>query len=327
MHQEKRKFTECNKAELQAILKEMGEPGFRAEQIWHWVYTQGVSDFLAMTNIGKATRARLDDYFTLARANVSKNLTAFDGTRKWLLNFGPNQEIETVYIPETDRGTLCVSSQIGCTLSCKFCHTGTQRLVRNLTAGEIIDQVLLAKDMLTDWPASIPGRKLSNIVLMGMGEPLYNYENVAKAMLTMHAVTDELRDVLVPLNKKYPLSELLAACRNYPAASNAQRITFEYVMLKDVNDSLADAKALVKLIAGIPAKVNLIPFNPWPGTSYECSTPATIKAFSEVVLNAGYASPVRTPRGEDILAACGQLRSESVKKRKSELLAEAEAAA
>ena len=366
MHQEKRKFTECNKAELQAILKEMGEPGFRAEQIWHWVYTQGVSDFLAMTNIGKATRARLDDYFTLARANVSKNLTAFDGTRKWLLNFGPNQEIETVYIPETDRGTLCVSSQIGCTLSCKFCHTGTQRLVRNLTAGEIIDQVLLAKDMLTDWPASIPGRKLSNIVLMGMGEPLYNYENVAKAMLTimdgtgiglsrrritlstsgvvpmiercgselgvnlaisLHAVTDELRDVLVPLNKKYPLSELLAACRNYPAASNAQRITFEYVMLKDVNDSLADAKALVKLIAGIPAKVNLIPFNPWPGTSYECSTPATIKAFSEVVLNAGYASPVRTPRGEDILAACGQLRSESVKKRKSELLAEAEAAA
>jgi 23S rRNA (adenine2503-C2)-methyltransferase len=289
----------------------------------------------------------------------SRALLSEDGTRKWLLRFGDGQEAECVHIPEEDRGTLCVSSQVGCTLTCKFCHTGTQRLVRNLDTAEIVGQIMVARDTLGEWPSPKDDRQLTNIVLMGMGEPLYNYENVAKAVkiamdgeglsvskrkitlstagvvpmmarcgeelgvnlaISLHAVTDELRDVLVPLNKKYPIAELLAACRAYPGATNARRITFEYVMLKGVNDSPAEARALVTLLEGIPAKVNLIPFNSWPGAPFECSSDEAIAAFGDIVNEAGYPSPVRTPRGRDILAACGQLKSESIKLKKSERL-------
>ena len=281
---------------------------------------------------------------------------SIDGTRKWLLGFADGQEAETVHIPEEDRGTLCVSSQIGCTLTCRFCHTGTQRLVRNLSAAEILGQIMLARDALQEWPSPPDGRLISNIVMMGMGEPLYNYDNVAKALrivmdgegisiskrkitlstagvvpmirragaelgvnlaISLHAVTDELRDRIVPINKKYPIAELMDACRSYPGLSNARRITFEYVMLKGVNDSPADARALIKLIEGVPAKVNLIPFNAWPGAPFECSSNAAIAAFSDIVFEAGYASPVRTPRGRDIMAACGQLKSESIRQRKT----------
>jgi 23S rRNA (adenine2503-C2)-methyltransferase len=279
-----------------------------------------------------------------------------DGTRKWLLRFADGQEVESVHIPEEDRGTLCVSSQVGCTLTCRFCHTGTQRLVRNLSAAEIVGQVMTARDQLGEWPSPKDGRLLSNIVMMGMGEPLYNYENVAQALkivmdgegiaiskrritlstagvvpmiercgrdlnvnlaVSLHAVNDELRDRIVPINRKYPIAMLLDACRNYPGLSNARRITFEYVMLKDVNDSPAEARELVRLLRGIPAKVNLIPFNPWPGAPFECSTDAAIQRFSDIVFDAGYASPVRTPRGQDIMAACGQLKSASVKTRRA----------
>jgi 23S rRNA (adenine2503-C2)-methyltransferase len=282
---------------------------------------------------------------------------SIDGTRKWLLGFADGQEAETVHIPEEDRGTLCVSSQIGCTLTCRFCHTGTQRLVRNLSAAEILGQIMLARDSLQEWPSPPDGRLISNIVMMGMGEPLYNYDNVAKALrivmdgegisiskrkitlstagvvpmirragaelgvnlaISLHAVTDELRDRIVPINRKYPIAELMAACRAYPGLSNARRITFEYVMLKEVNDSPADARALVHLLAGVPAKVNLIPFNPWPGAPFECASNAAIARFSQIVFDAGYASPVRTPRGQDIMAACGQLKSESIKARRGE---------
>jgi 23S rRNA (adenine2503-C2)-methyltransferase len=315
-----------------------------------------VSDFAAMSNISSTLRATLSEHFTLGRPVITKDLHSIDGTRKWLLRFADGQEVETVYIPEADRGTLCVSSQVGCTLTCKFCHTGTQKLVRNLSAAEIVLQVMLAKDALEDWPSTNEFRRVTNIVMMGMGEPLYNYDNVAQALkilmddegialskrritlstsgvvpeiircgeelgvnlaISLHAVKDELRDEIVPLNKKYPIAELLEACRSYPAANNARRITFEYVMLKDVNDSVADAHALVKLIKGIPAKVNLIPFNPWPGAPYERSTQQAINAFANIVNDAGYASPVRTPRGQDILAACGQLKSASVPVSKS----------
>jgi 23S rRNA (adenine2503-C2)-methyltransferase len=295
----------------------------------------------------------------VARPAVSRALASVDGTQKWLLRFADGQEVESVHIPEEDRGTLCVSSQVGCTLTCKFCHTGTQRLVRNLEASEIVGQVMLARDALGEWPSPAEDRQITNIVMMGMGEPLYNFENVAKALkivmdheglsisrrkitlstagvvpmirrcgaelavnlaISLHAVSDELRDVLVPLNKKYPIAELLDACRTYPGSSNARRITFEYVMLKGVNDTPAEARELVRLLAGIPAKVNLIPFNPWPGAPFECSSDPAIAAFADIVNAAGYSSPVRTPRGRDILAACGQLKSDSVKLRKSELL-------
>jgi 23S rRNA (adenine2503-C2)-methyltransferase len=304
----------------------------------------------------------LAERFEVARPGISVDRQSVDGTRKWLLKFADGQEAESVHIPEEDRGTLCVSSQVGCTLTCKFCHTGTQRLVRNLSAAEIVGQVMNARDHLGEWPSPQDGRLLSNIVMMGMGEPLYNYDNVAKALkivmdhegisiskrkitlstagvvpmigkageelgvnlaISLHAVTDELRDKIVPINKKYPIAELMQACRDYPTLNNARRITFEYVMLKDVNDSPADAKALVKLIKGIPAKVNLIPFNPWPGAPFERSTPEAIKRFSDIVFEAGYSSPVRTPRGEDIMAACGQLKSESVRERKSARAAQA----
>jgi 23S rRNA (adenine2503-C2)-methyltransferase len=339
----------------------------RVQQLWHWIYVRGVRDFDAMTSVSKELRAALAQRFTLERPEVVAEQVSADGTRKWLLRLpGENNErpheVECVYIPETDRGTLCLSSQVGCTLNCAFCHTGTQRLVRNLTAAEIVGQVMVARDRLGDFLGAqrlkAPGlptegeRAVSNIVMMGMGEPLYNVEAVRDAIgvisdgdglsiskrritlstsgvvpmiaragaeigcmlaISLHAVRDDLRNELVPLNRKYPIAELLEACRNYPGLSNARRITFEYVMLKGVNDSIADAKALVRLLKGIPAKINLIPFNPWPGTKYECSDWEQIEKFSEVVFNAGYASPVRTPRGRDILAACGQLKSATEK--------------
>jgi 23S rRNA (adenine2503-C2)-methyltransferase len=360
---------------LAAALGSIGVPErqqrMRVQQIWHWLYVRGVQDFDAMTTLSKDLRAALSQSFTLARPEVAAEQISVDGTRKWLLRLpgeidGRPHEVECVYIPETDRGTLCISSQVGCTLNCTFCHTGTQRLVRNLTAGEIAGQVVLARDALNDWQraASPDGdnekRLVSNVVMMGMGEPLYNFEavrdglavvadgdglsiskrritlstsgvvpNIVRAgaeigsmlAISLHAVTDELRDQLVPLNRKYPLRELLDACRHYPGVSNARRITFEYVMLKGINDSLADARALIRLIKGIPAKINLIPFNPWPGTTYECSDWAQIEKFSEVVFDAGYASPVRTPRGRDILAACGQLKSATEKLSARERLA------
>jgi 23S rRNA (adenine2503-C2)-methyltransferase len=333
----------------------------RVQQLWHWIYVRGAQGFDEMTSISKELRAELDRHFTVARPEVVAEQVSSDGTRKWLLRLPSGDdlqkahEVECVYIPETDRGTLCVSSQVGCTLNCSFCHTGTQRLVRNLTAGEIVGQVMVARDRLGDWvDRETPNgsRLVTNVVMMGMGEPLYNFDAVRDALLivadgdgigisrrritlstsgvvpnivrtgaeigvmlaiSLHAVRDELRNELVPLNRKYPIEQLLQACRDYPGASNAKRITFEYVMLKDVNDSLDDARLLVKLLKGIPAKINLIPFNPWPGTAYECSDWEQIEKFSETIFNAGYSSPVRTPRGRDILAACGQLKSETEK--------------
>jgi 23S rRNA (adenine2503-C2)-methyltransferase len=333
----------------------------RTQQLWHWIYVRGVQTFDEMTTISKEMRAQLAEHFTVARPEVVAEQISNDGTRKWLLRLPSGDsvekahEVECVYIPETDRGTLCVSSQVGCTLNCSFCHTGTQRLVRNLTAGEIVGQIMVARDRLNDWAdRETPNgsRLVTNVVMMGMGEPLYNFDAVRDALLivadgdgigisrrritlstsgvvpniartgaeigvmlaiSLHAVRDELRNELVPLNRKYPIAELLQACRDYPGSSNAKRITFEYVMLKGVNDSLDDAKLLVKMLKGIHAKINLIPFNPWPGTRYECSDWDQIEKFSEYIFNAGYSSPVRTPRGRDILAACGQLKSETEK--------------
>jgi 23S rRNA (adenine2503-C2)-methyltransferase len=344
--------------ELAAEMTAIGAEPFRARQLWHWIYNRGVTDIAAMTTLSKTFRAELAERYVVGRPAAAQALTSVDGTRKWLIRFADGQEVECVHIPEEDRGTLCVSSQVGCTLTCTFCHTGTQRLVRNLTAPEIVGQVMLARDALGEWPSPQDDRQLTNIVLMGMGEPLYNYDNVATALkivmdheglslsrrkitlstsgvvpmirrcgeelavnlaISLHAVNDELRDVLVPINRKYPLAELLQACRTYPGSSNARRITFEYVMLKGINDSPAEATELVQLLDGIPAKVNLIPFNPWPGAPYQRSTDAAIKIFGDIVNAAGYASPVRAPRGEDIMAACGQLISASVKRRKSEL--------
>ncbi|HZC18047.1 MAG TPA: 23S rRNA (adenine(2503)-C(2))-methyltransferase RlmN [Caulobacteraceae bacterium] len=330
----------------------------RAGQIWRWIHNNGVTDFDAMTNIDKATRARLAEAFDLARPEIAARQVSSDGTRKWLIRFAPGVEAECVYIPDVGRaGALCVSSQVGCTLNCRFCHTGTQALVRNLTAAEIVAQVQIARDDLGEWPSDRADRRLSNIVFMGMGEPLYNLDHVAEAIdivsdneglgisrrritvstsgvvpeleplgsrtqamlaISLHATNDALRDELVPLNRRYPLAELMAAIRAYPGLSNARRVTFEYVMLKGVNDTPAEARALVRLLAGIPAKINLIPFNPWPGTAYECSDWATIETFAAILNRAGYASPIRTPRGRDILAACGQLRTESLKARASD---------
>jgi 23S rRNA (adenine2503-C2)-methyltransferase len=351
-----------DRAELEAEIVALGEPAFRARQLWHWIYHRGVTDFAAMTSLAKSFRENLAARYVVARPEVTVARQSIDGTRKWLLRFADGQEIETVHIPEEDRGTLCVSSQVGCTLTCKFCHTGTQKLVRNLSAAEIVGQVMMARDALGEWPSPQDERLLSNIVMMGMGEPLYNWDNVSKALkivmdhegisiskrritlstagvvpmieacgrelgvnlaISLHAVTDELRDRIVPINKKYPIAELMRACRDYPGLSNARRITFEYVMLKDVNDSPADARALVALLEDVPAKVNLIPFNPWPGAPFECSSKRAIEAFSQIVFDAGYASPVRTPRGQDIMAACGQLKSESVRLRKSQQIAAA----
>jgi 23S rRNA (adenine2503-C2)-methyltransferase len=348
-----------DRTELAAEMAAFGAEPFRARQLWHWIYHRGATSFDEMTSLSKAFRATLGERYAVARPAVSRSLASVDGTQKWLLRFADGQEVESVHIPEEDRGTLCVSSQVGCTLTCKFCHTGTQRLVRNLEATEIVGQVMIARDALGEWPSPTEDRQITNIVMMGMGEPLYNFESVAKALkivmdheglsisrrkitlstagvvpmirrcgaelgvnlaISLHAVRDELRDVLVPLNKKYPIAELLDACRTYPGSSNARRITFEYVMLKGVNDTPVEARELVRLLAGIPAKVNLIPFNPWPGAPFECSSDEAIAAFADIVNAAGYSSPVRTPRGRDILAACGQLKSESVKLRKSEVL-------
>ena len=352
-----RNLVGLGRAELAAEMAAFGAEPFRVRQLWHWIYHRGAADFAQMTSLSKAFRECLAEHYELRRPAAAQSLVSADGTRKWLLRFEDGQEVETVHIPEEDRGTLCVSAQVGCTLNCSFCHTGTQRLVRNLDAAEIVGQVMLARDALGEWPSPREDRQLTNIVLMGMGEPLYNYENVAAAVkiildpeglsisrrkitlstagvvpvirrcgeelgvnlaVSLHAVRDDIRDRLVPLNRKYPIAQLLDACRAYPGASNARRITFEYVMLKGVNDSPAEARELVRLLAGIPAKVNLIPFNPWPGAPYECSTEAAIAAFSDIVFAAGYSAPVRTPRGRDILAACGQLKSASVKLRRSE---------
>jgi 23S rRNA (adenine2503-C2)-methyltransferase len=356
---------------LRAIETPEREIRMRVAQLWHWIYFQGAQNFDVMLNVSKVMRQKLAEHYSLARPTVVEEQISVDGTRKWLIRMAPvdkfdkGAQVECVYIPESDRGTLCVSSQVGCTLNCTFCHTGTQKLVRNLTTQEIVAQLVVAREKLGDFPGLTPpdnglipsgegARAVSNIVFMGMGEPLFNFENVRDAVeifsdgdglslskrritvstsgvvpeierlgaeagaalaISLHAVRDELRDTLVPLNKKYPLAALLQACRDYPGVSNARRITFEYVMLKGVNDSPAEARELVRLLKGVPAKINLIPFNPWPGAPYECSDWATIEKFSDIVFNAGYASPVRTPRGRDILAACGQLKSETEKLR------------
>ena len=365
---EKPSLVGMTRSELAAALGRAGIPArqvnMRLGQLWHWIYVRGATDFAAMTNVSKELRADLAAHFRITRPEIVTEQVSEDGTRKWLLRFPPRGagrpvEVETVYIPEEGRGTLCLSSQVGCTLSCTFCHTGTQTMVRNLTAEEIVGQILLARDRLGDYPkheptegAAVPstGRLVSNVVMMGMGEPLYNFDHVRDALLiaadgdgiglsrrritlstsgvvpmirkageeigvmlaiSLHAVRDDLRDELVPINRKYPIADLLDACRAYPGLSNARRITFEYVMLKGVNDSPADARELVRLLAGIPAKINLIPFNPWPVSGYACSDWSVIETFADIVNRAGYASPIRTPRGRDILAACGQLKSES----------------
>jgi 23S rRNA (adenine2503-C2)-methyltransferase len=363
------------RAGLAEALRAMDTPEreirMRVAQLWHWIYFQGAENFDVMLNVSKVMRQKLAEHYSLARPEVVEEQISIDGTRKWLIRMAPvdrfdkGAEVECVYIPESDRGTLCVSSQVGCTLNCTFCHTGTQKLVRNLTTQEIVAQLIVARERLGDFPGLTPpdnglipsgegARAVSNIVFMGMGEPLYNFENVRDAVeilsdgdglslskrritvstsgvvpeierlgaeagaalaISLHAVRDELRNTLVPLNKKYPIAQLMQACRDYPGVSNARRITFEYVMLKGVNDSSAEARELVRLLKGVPAKINLIPFNPWPGAPYECSDWETIEKFSDIVFNAGYASPVRTPRGRDILAACGQLKSETEKLR------------
>ena len=353
----RRSLIGLSREELAAELATIGLPAFRARQIWHWLYHRGSTDFAEMTTLAKPVREQLVEAYRLDRPAQSRALDSADGTKKWLLAFPDGNEVETVYIPEEDRGAVCVSSQVGCTLTCRFCHTGTQNLVRNLTAGEIVSQVMVARDSLGEWPSPADGgRLISNIVLMGMGEPLFNYDNVSTALriimdgegiaiskrritlstagvvpmirklgeehgvnlaISLHATNDEIRDAIMPINKKYPLEELFAALRDYPA-NNARRITFEYVMLKGVNDSLADAKALVKLVEGVPAKFNLIPFNPWPGSSFETSEPETVTKFSDYLFQQGYSAPIRTPRGRDILAACGQLKSESLKLRRSQ---------
>jgi 23S rRNA (adenine2503-C2)-methyltransferase len=357
-----------NEPEMAALFADLGLEKFRVKQVWSWIYFHGKTDFADMTTLAKAAREKLAEHCTVARPTISQDQKSEDGTRKWLVKMTDGQEVECVHIPEVDRGALCVSSQVGCTLTCRFCHTGTQKLVRNLEPAEIIGQVMLARDALNEWPAFAPikgasegkpgksavhiDRKLSNIVMMGMGEPLYNFENVSKALriimngdgiaigkrkitlstagvvpmiercgaeldvnlaVSLHAVTDELRDQIVPINRKYPIKQLLDACRNYPGVSNARRITFEYVMLKGVNDSPSDARELVRLLRGIPAKINLIPFNAWPGAPFECSPWDEIEKFGDIVNDAGYPSPIRTPRGRDIMAACGQLKSASLR--------------
>lgn len=356
----RRDLVGLSREELAAEMLALGEKPFRAKQLWHWLYHQGETDFARMNTIAKPMQMKLAERFVVGRPEVATQQDSADGTRKWLFRFRDQQQVETVYIPsaDEDRGAVCISTQVGCTLSCRFCHTGTQALVRNLGAAEIVGQFIAARDSYGEWPSPKDGtpRHLSNIVVMGMGEPLYNYENVAKALkivmdhegiglsrrritlstsgvvpmmdrcgvelgvglaVSLHAVTDELRDEIVPLNRKYPIADLLAACRRYPGASNARRITFEYVMLRGVNDSEAEARELVRLISGMPAKVNLIPFNPWPGSPYKTSTSEAIQRFAAILNDAGYASPIRRPRGRDILAACGQLKTESERRRKA----------
>jgi 23S rRNA (adenine2503-C2)-methyltransferase len=352
-------FLGLGRQDLEAVCAKEGWPSFRMKQLWRWVYVTGVRSFEAMSSVSKDSRAEWARRWHLDRPRMVCAKASKDGTQKWLVAGDENHEIEVVHIPESTRGTLCLSSQVGCVLNCDFCHTGTQRFVRNLKAWEIVGQVMMARDVFGEWPAFPAPRHVSNLVMMGMGEPLYNYEEVKKALrvimdpeglsisrrkitlstagvvpvmdqcgqeldvnlaVSLHAVTDDLRDVLVPLNKKYPLKELLEACRRYPGAHNARRITFEYVMLKGVNDSLTEARELVRLVRGIPAKINLIPFNPWPGSPYTRSSSSRIQAFADVVVSAGYSSPVRRPRGQDILAACGQLKSATQKMRRGPTL-------
>ena len=346
--------------ELKSTLAEAGLEAFRAQQIWHWIYWHGVTDFERMTNVAKKTRDRLNELFVIERPQIVTEQCSTDGTRKWLLRFPDGNEVETVNIPEEDRGSVCVSSQVGCTLTCSFCHTGTQPLVRNLTPDEIVGQFMVARDSYGEWPTpTLETRMLSNIVMMGMGEPLYNFDNVVAALkivmddqgialsrrritlstsgvvpmiakvgealdvnlaVSLHAVSDEVRDTLVPINKKWPIAELLRTCADYPGARNSRRITFEYAMLKGINDSDSDARELVRLLTPIHAKVNLIPFNPWPGAPYECSSNNRIHRFAEIVNDGGLSAPVRTPRGRDIHAACGQLKSASVRDRREKVL-------
>ena len=341
--------------QLKTLLAEAGLEPFRARQVWQWIYWHGVTDFAGMTNIAKKTRERLSELFLIERPAIVAEQRSVDGTRKWLLRFADGNEVETVNIPEDDRGSVCISSQVGCTLTCSFCHTGTQPLVRNLSAAEVVGQFMIARDSYGEWPTPIETtRMLSNIVMMGMGEPLYNFDNVATALrivmdeqgialsrrritlstsgvvpmiakvgevldvnlaVSLHAVSDEVRDTLVPINRKWPIAELLAACADYPGARNSRRITFEYAMLRGVNDTDADARELVRLLKPIHAKVNLIPFNPWPGAPYECSSNNRMHRFAEIVNEGGLSAPIRTPRGRDILAACGQLKSESLRRR------------
>ena len=356
--QGRRDLVGLTREELAAEMVAVGEKPFRAKQLWHWIYHQGVRDFSVMNTIAKPMQAKLAERFVIGRPGVTTEQTSTDGTRKWLFQWRDGQEVETVYIPDDDRGAVCISTQVGCTLSCRFCHTGTQKLVRNLGAAEIVGQFMAARDSYGEWPTpkGEEGRRLSNIVVMGMGEPLYNYENTRDALnilmdhegvalsrrritlstsgvvpmmdkcgeelgvnlaVSLHAVRDELRDEIVPLNRKYPIAELMAACRRYPGASNARRITFEYVMLRGVNDSEAEAHELVRLLHGLPAKVNLIPFNPWPGSPYQTSTPEAVRRFAAILNDAGYSSPIRRPRGRDILAACGQLKTESERSRRN----------
>ena len=343
------------KAEIKLLLNKINLPNFRASQIWNWIYRSGTIDFNEMTNISKELRSLLSKNFNIWRPKISSTHQSQDGTIKWLLKLDDGNEVETVWIPDEERGTLCISSQVGCTLTCKFCHTGTQRLVRNLSSSEIVGQVMLAMDQLKDWPSASENRLLTSIVLMGMGEPLFNYDNVKKAIeiimdhsgislsrrritlstsgivpeikkcgddlgvnlaISLHATDDNLRNELVPINKKYDIKQLLDAVRSYARISNSRRVTWEYVMLKGVNDTAQDAKNLVKLIKGIPSKINLIPFNEWPCSPYECSEEDSINNFAKIIMKAGYASPIRTPRGRDVMAACGQLKSLSIKQKK-----------
>ena len=343
------------KVEIKLLLNKINLPNFRASQIWNWIYRSGTVDFNEMTNISKDLRFLLSQNFNIWRPKISSTHQSQDGTIKWLLKLDDGNEVETVWIPDEERGTLCISSQVGCTLTCKFCHTGTQRLVRNLSSSEIVGQVMLAMDQLKDWPSASENRLLTSIVLMGMGEPLFNYENVKKALeiimdhsgislsrrritlstsgivpeikkcgddlgvnlaISLHATNDNLRNELVPINKKYDIKQLLDAVRSYARISNSRRVTWEYVMLKGVNDTAQDAKNLVKLIKGIPSKINLIPFNEWPCSPYECSEEDSINSFAKIIMKAGYASPIRTPRGRDVMAACGQLKSLSIKQKK-----------
>ena len=344
--------------ELSAELAAIGEKPFRARQLWHWIYHRGARDFAGMTTLGGELRRKLAENYMVALPRIITEQRSNDGTRKWLVGTEDDNRVEAVYIPEEDRGAMCISSQVGCTLACTFCHTGTQKLVRNLTAGEIVGQFMIGRDSYGEWPSPKEGRMLSNVVMMGMGEPLFNTDNVIKALtiimdgdglsvskrritlstsgvapeigrvgrelgvglaISLHAVTDELRDVLVPINRKYPIEELLRACRDYPAASNARRITFEYVMLDGVNDSPAEAREMARLLKDIPAKINLIPFNKWPGAIYDCTPAPRIRKFSETLNDLGLSAPIRVPRGRDILAACGQLKSESVRAHKAKV--------
>ncbi|MHA1540121.1 MAG: 23S rRNA (adenine(2503)-C(2))-methyltransferase RlmN [Alphaproteobacteria bacterium] len=347
MTQQKQNLIGLNKEELFAIVSEYGMKPFRAKQLWQWIYFYGAQNFDAMTNLSKADRALLSEHFMLLRPEIEVAQKSTDGTRKWLLKFADGKTVETVHIPEEDRGTLCLSSQVGCTLSCKFCHTGTQKLLRNLTTEEILGQFMVSKDHLSEWGTKSI-RDITNIVMMGMGEPLFNFDNVAKALkiimdpdgiafskrritlstsgvvpfiercgselgvnlaVSLHATTDEVRSKIMPINRKYPIAELMHACDNYPTLNNARRITFEYILIKDLNDTDEDARRLVKLLRGIPSKVNLIPFNPWEGAPFETSTPERVQRFSKIIYQSGISAPIRTPRGQDIDAACGQLKS------------------